>query len=212
MSTETTSSEQSPSDVADAAPPFRYNAALAAEIELHWQDVWESERVFETPNPAGSLADPDKVAAAGEKLFVLDMFPYPSDYGLHVGHPFGYIGTDAYSRYARMAGRNVLYTMGFDAFGLPAEQFAVQTGQHPAVTTAENVANYRTQLRRLGMSHDRRRSIETTDPAYYRWRLVPFQHGVLRAARRTAGGAAPTTRRRLLPNARSSEPSSAKAT
>ncbi len=111
--------------------------------------------MFETPNPAGSLADPDKVAAAGEKLFVLDMFPYPSDYGLHVGHPFGYIGTDVYSRYERMAGRNVLYTMGFDAFGLPAEQFAVQTGQHPAVTTAENVANYRTQLRRLGMSHDR---------------------------------------------------------
>jgi leucyl-tRNA synthetase len=169
MSTETTSSEHSPSDAADAAPPFRYNAALATEIELRWQDIWENGRVFETPNPAGSLAEPDKVAAAGEKLFVLDMFPYPSDYGLHVGHPFGYIGTDAYSRYARMAGRNVLYTMGFDAFGLPAEQFAVQTGQHPAVTTAENVANYRTQLRRLGMSHDRRRSVETTDPAYYRW-------------------------------------------
>ena len=97
------------------------------------------------------------------------MFPYPSDYGLHVGHPLGFIGTDVYARYQRMAGRNVLYTMGFDAFGLPAEQFAVQTGQHPAVTTAANVVNYRKQLRRLGMSHDPRRSVETTDPGYYRW-------------------------------------------
>ena len=102
---------------------------------------------------------------AGRKLFVLDMFPYPSGTGLHVGHPLGFTGTDVYSRYQRMAGRNVLYTMGFDAFGLPAEQFAVQTGQHPAITTAENVATYREQIRRLGLSHDRRRSIDTTDPA-----------------------------------------------
>ncbi len=115
------------------------------------------------------MGDPGKLAAAGDKLFILDMFPYPSDYGLHVGHPLGFIGTDVYARYQRMAGRNVLYTMGFDAFGLPAEQFAVQTGQHPAVTTADNVVNYRKQLRRLGMSHDSRRSVETTDPRYYKW-------------------------------------------
>ena len=97
------------------------------------------------------------------------MFPYPSGTGLHVGHPLGFTGTDVYSRYQRMAGRNVLYTMGFDAFGLPAEQFAVQTGTHPAITTAQNVATYREQIRRIGLSHDRRRSIDTTDPAYYRW-------------------------------------------
>ena len=169
MSTETTSSEQSHPEPGDVAPPFRYNAALAADIELRWQERWDAGHVFETPNPAGSLADPEAVAGAGEKLFILDMFPYPSDYGLHVGHPLGFIGTDVYARYQRMAGRNVLYTMGFDAFGLPAEQFAVQTGQHPAVTTASNVVNYRKQLRRLGMSHDQRRSVETTDPRYYRW-------------------------------------------
>jgi leucyl-tRNA synthetase len=168
MSTETTSSERSEPE-GDAVPAFRYNAALAADIEARWQDFWERHHVFEVPNPAGSLADPATVAAAGEKLFVLDMFPYPSDYGLHVGHPLGFIGTDVYTRYQRMAGRNVLYTMGFDAFGLPAEQFAVQTGQHPAVTTAANVVNYRKQLRRLGMSHDPRRSVETSDPSYYRW-------------------------------------------
>jgi leucyl-tRNA synthetase len=153
----------------DDAPAHRYTAALARDIELRWQEHWDDLRVFETPNPAGPLADPDAVAARGRKLFVLDMFPYPSGTGLHVGHPLGFIGTDVYSRFQRMMGRNVLYTMGFDAFGLPAEQYAVQTGQHPAVTTADNVANYRRQLRRLGMSHDRRRSIDTTDPGYYRW-------------------------------------------
>ena len=168
MSTETTSSEPSSPETGEA-PPFRYNATLAADLELRWQDQWDSEHVFETPNPAGSLADPTAVEAAGEKLFILDMFPYPSDYGLHVGHPLGFIGTDVFARYQRMAGRHVLYTMGFDAFGLPAEQFAVQTGQHPAVTTASNVVNYRKQLRRLGMSHDVRRSVETTDPRYYKW-------------------------------------------
>ncbi len=154
---------------ADDTPPFRYSATLAQEIELRWQDWWDDHGTFEAPNPAGPLADPDAVAARGDKLFVLDMFPYPSGAGLHVGHPLGYIGTDVYSRYQRMRGRNVLYTMGFDAFGLPAEQYAVQTGQHPAVTTNENIATMRRQLRRLGLSHDPRRSISTTDPAYYRW-------------------------------------------
>jgi leucyl-tRNA synthetase len=153
----------------DDTPPHRYTAALAEQIELRWQDWWDEHHTFEAPNPAGPLADPEGVAARGEKLFVLDMFPYPSGAGLHVGHPLGYIGTDVYTRYQRMQGRNVLYTMGYDAFGLPAEQYAVQTGTHPAVTTAANVANYRRQLRRLGMSYDNRRSIDTTDPRYYRW-------------------------------------------
>ena len=153
----------------DEAPPHRYTAALAQEIELRWQERWDAEGTFEAPNPAGPLADPEGVAARGRKLFVLDMFPYPSGTGLHVGHPLGFTGTDVYSRYQRMAGRNVLYTMGFDAFGLPAEQFAVQTGQDPAITTAQNIETYRDQIRRLGLSHDRRRSISTTDPAYYRW-------------------------------------------
>ncbi len=156
-------------DVGDEAPAHRYTAALAREIELHWQDRWDADGTFEAPNPAGPLAEPDGVAARGPKLFILDMFPYPSGKGLHVGHPLGFTGTDVYARYQRMAGRNVLYTMGFDAFGLPAEQFAVQTGTHPAVTTADNVVNYRRQIRRLGLSHDRRRSIDTTDPGYYRW-------------------------------------------
>ena len=103
------------------------------------------------------------------KTFVLDMFPYPSGDGLHVGHPLGFIGTDVYARYLRMTGHNVLHTMGFDAFGLPAEQYAVQTGQHPRITTEANVANYRRQLHRLGLGHDPRRSISTTDVTYYRW-------------------------------------------
>nr|MBA3604725.1 class I tRNA ligase family protein [Acidimicrobiia bacterium] len=150
-------------------PAHRYTAELARAIELRWQDWWDEHRVFEAPNPAGPLADPDGVAARGRKLFIHDMFPYPSGKGLHVGHPLGFVGTDVYARFQRMAGRNVLYTLGYDAFGLPAEQFAVQTGQHPAITTAQNITNYRRQLRRFGMSHDARRAIETTDPGYYRW-------------------------------------------
>jgi leucyl-tRNA synthetase len=153
---------------ADDTPPHRYTAALAQEIELRWQDRWERDATFYAPNPAGPLAEPEKVGDR-PKLFVLDMFPYPSGTGLHVGHPLGYIGTDVYSRFKRMSGHNVLYSMGFDAFGLPAEQFAVQTGQHPAITTNANIANMRRQLRRLGLSHDPRRSISTTDPDYYRW-------------------------------------------
>ena len=153
----------------DDVPKFRYTGALAQEIELRWQDRWEAEGTFETPNPSGPLADPAKIAGRPKKIFVLDMFPYPSGKGLHVGHPLGFIGTDIYTRYKRMTGHNVMYTMGFDAFGLPAEQYAVQTGQHPAITTHANIVNYRRQLRRLGLSHDARRSISTTDPAYYRW-------------------------------------------
>ncbi|HSB86375.1 MAG TPA: leucine--tRNA ligase, partial [Ilumatobacteraceae bacterium] len=152
----------------DDAPKFRYTGALAQEIELRWQDRWEADGTFEVPNPAGPLADPARIAGR-PKLFVLDMFPYPSGTGLHVGHPLGFIGTDIYTRFKRMTGHNVMYTMGFDAFGLPAEQYAVQTGQHPAITTNANVATYRRQLRRLGLSHDPRRSVSTTDPGYYRW-------------------------------------------
>ncbi|HZX54754.1 MAG TPA: class I tRNA ligase family protein, partial [Ilumatobacteraceae bacterium] len=158
----------SPPTTQEDAPKFRYTGALAQEIELRWQDRWEAEATFATPNPTGPLADAPAMADR-PKIFVLDMFPYPSGTGLHVGHPLGFIGTDIYSRYKRMTGHNVMYTMGFDAFGLPAEQYAVETGQHPKITTDANVATYRRQLRRLGLSHDARRSINTTDPAYYRW-------------------------------------------
>ncbi len=113
-------------------------------------------------------ADPD-AAADRLKLYVLDMFPYPSGAGLHVGHPLGYIATDTYARFQRMMGRNVLHALGFDAFGLPAEQYAVQTGQHPRITTERNIANMRRQLRRLGLAHDDRRSVATTDESFYRW-------------------------------------------
>ncbi len=153
--------------VAEQAP-FRYNADLAAQIESRWQDRWEAERTFEAPNPAGPLAEPDKVAGR-PKLFVLDMFPYPSGSGLHVGHPLGYIATDVFGRYKRMRGFNVLHALGYDSFGLPAEQYAVTTGQHPSITTDANVANMRRQLRRIGLAHDPRRSVATTDVEFYRW-------------------------------------------
>ncbi|MFJ6616059.1 leucine--tRNA ligase [Kitasatospora sp. NPDC091335] len=153
-----------------ATEPFRYSAALAAEIESRWQDIWEKEGTFHAPNPTGALADP----AAGDVTakphsFIMDMFPYPSGAGLHVGHPLGYIATDVFARYQRMTGHNVLHTLGYDAFGLPAEQYAVQTGTHPRVSTEANMANMRRQLRRLGLGHDPRRSISTIDPDYYRW-------------------------------------------
>ena len=148
--------------------PYRYTAALAEDIERAWQDRWQSEGTFHAPNPAGPWADPEGVAGR-EKLFVLDMFPYPSGAGLHVGHPLGFIATDVYARYQRMMGKNVLHTLGYDAFGLPAEQYAVQTGQHPRKTTEENMVNMRRQLRRLGLGHDERRAIATIDPEFYRW-------------------------------------------
>ncbi len=156
-----------PDQPASDTPTFRYTGALASELEVRWQAWWDDQHTFEVGNPAGPLAG--NLDTSREKIFILDMFPYPSGTGLHVGHPLGFIGTDVYARYQRMAGKNVLYTMGFDAFGLPAEQFAVQTGTHPAVTTQQNVAAMRRQLHRIGLSHDRRRSIDTTDPGYYRW-------------------------------------------
>lgn len=150
----------------DAIPAHRYTAALAEQIETSWQDRWEREGTFHADNPSGTLAGP---RAARDKFYLLDMFPYPSGKGLHVGHPLGYIATDVVGRFERMRGRNVLHALGYDAFGLPAEQYAVQTGQHPRVTTEENIETMRRQLRRLGLGHDPRRSFATTDPDYVRW-------------------------------------------
>ena len=152
----------------DSTPKHRYNASLAAQIEAKWQDRWETARTFEAPNPAGPLAEPDKIAGR-RKLFILDMFPYPSGAGLHVGHPLGYIATDVFGRYKRMTGFNVLHALGYDSFGLPAEQHAITTGIHPRENTESNIANMRRQLRRLGLAHDARRSVSTTDEAFYRW-------------------------------------------
>jgi len=148
-----------------AVPAHRYTAALANSIEARWQERWQERGTFEAPNPAGPL----KGEVPEDKLFVQDMFPYPSGSGLHVGHPLGFIGTDVFARYHRMTGRNVLHTMGFDAFGLPAEQYAVRTGQHPRKTTEENISRYLTQIRRLGLGHDERRRVSTTDLTFYRW-------------------------------------------
>ncbi|AGP57891.1 leucine--tRNA ligase [Streptomyces rapamycinicus] len=153
---------------AEVAAPHRYTAALAADVEARWQDFWDAHGTYEAPNPSGDLAG-DAEAVARPKKFVMDMFPYPSGAGLHVGHPLGYIATDVFARYHRMTGHNVLHTLGFDAFGLPAEQYAVQTGTHPRVSTEANIENMRRQLRRLGLGHDNRRSFATIDPDYYKW-------------------------------------------
>jgi leucyl-tRNA synthetase len=150
-------------------PRFRYNARLANEIELRWQDHWEATGTFRTPNPAGPLAAGFGQVAGRPKFMIMDMFPYPSGSGLHVGHPLGYIATDVYARYLRMTGRNVLHPFGYDAFGLPAEQYAIDTGQHPRTTTQRNIATMKRQLRRLGLGHDLRREFATTDPSYYKW-------------------------------------------
>jgi leucyl-tRNA synthetase len=149
--------------------PFRYDSALAGQIEARWQDRWEAEETFAAPNPTGDLAETAGEATAREKFFLMDMFPYPSGAGLHVGHPLGYIATDVIGRYQRMLGRNVLHALGYDAFGLPAEQYAVQTGQHPRTTTLQNMETMRRQLRRLGLAHDARRSFATIDPGFVRW-------------------------------------------
>jgi leucyl-tRNA synthetase len=127
-------------------------------IEPRWQRFWEENKTFRTPD------DPAK-----PKLYILDMFPYPSGAGLHVGHPEGYTATDILARYRRMRGDNVLHPMGWDAFGLPAEQYAIQTGTHPGVTTQKNVDNFRRQIKMLGFSYDWDREVDTTDPNYYKW-------------------------------------------
>ncbi|NLE55069.1 MAG: class I tRNA ligase family protein, partial [Lentisphaerae bacterium] len=130
-----------------------------AVIEAKWQDYWKQHKTFKA-------VDCDR---SREKLYVLDMFPYPSGAGLHVGHPEGYTASDIWCRYKRMKGYNVLHTMGWDAFGLPAEQYAVKTGTHPAVTTAKNITVFRRQLEAFGFSFDWDREINTTDPGYYKW-------------------------------------------
>lgn len=161
------SSSTPDNETEDLQPAFRYDAALADQIEVEWRRRWSEEGTYEAPNPSGPLASQE--VDARPKLFVMDMFPYPSGSGLHVGHPLGYIGTDVFARYKRMTGHNVLHTMGYDAFGLPAEEHARQTGEHPRANTENNIANMQRQLDRLGLGHDKRRSIATTDVSYYRW-------------------------------------------
>ncbi|MBQ5635712.1 MAG: class I tRNA ligase family protein, partial [Alistipes sp.] len=139
------------------------------EIEAKWQKEWKERGVYRVD-----------VDASRPKFYVLDMFPYPSGAGLHVGHPLGYIASDIYSRYKRLCGYNVLHPMGYDAFGLPAEQYAIQTGQHPAVTTEKNIARYREQLDKIGFSYDWEREVRTCEPEYYKWTqwafLKMFEH------------------------------------
>jgi leucyl-tRNA synthetase len=156
-------------DAGTETPQYRYTAALAGEIERAWQQTWQESGTFNVPNPVGTLAPSDGSAIPADKMFVQDMFPYPSGEGLHVGHPLGYIATDVYARYYRMTGRNVLHALGFDAFGLPAEQYAIQTGTHPRTRTEANIVNFRRQLGRLGFGHDTRRSFSTTDVDFYKW-------------------------------------------
>ena len=153
----------------EALPQYRYDARMADDIETRWQAQWREQGVYHSPNPNGSLSADRFGLADRPKLFIMDMFPYPSGVGLHVGHPLGFIATDVYARYKRMTGFNVLHTMGFDAFGLPAEEHARQTGEHPRVNTERNIDNMSRQLNRLGLGHDERRSFATTDPDYYRW-------------------------------------------
>jgi leucyl-tRNA synthetase len=133
-------------------------------FESKWQRLWDERQLFHVPNPGEARFDPTK-----PKFYILDMFPYPSGAGLHVGHPEGYTATDIIARYKRMRGFNVLHPMGWDAFGLPAEQYAIKTGQHPAITTRENVAKFKSQLKRIGFSYDWQRELNTTDPPYYKW-------------------------------------------
>jgi len=133
------------------------------EVEKKWQKQWAAKKVFKT-----------EIIAGKPKYYVLDMFPYPSGAGLHVGHPLGYIASDIFSRYKRLKGFNVLHPMGYDAYGLPAEQYAIQTGTHPAVTTEINLARYREQLDKIGFSFDWDREVRTSDPAYYKWTQWTF--------------------------------------
>lgn len=133
------------------------------EIEKKWQEYWKDQKTYKV-----------EVDESRPKFYVLDMFPYPSGAGLHVGHPLGYIASDIYSRYKRLKGFNVLHPMGYDAYGLPAEQYAIQTGQHPAITTEENISRYRQQLDKIGFSYDWNREVRTCDPKYYKWTQWAF--------------------------------------
>ena len=144
--------------------PFRYTAQLADQIETRWQRHWDEHGTFVAPNPGDPGFDPSK-----PKFYCLDMFPYPSGAGLHVGHPEGYTATDIISRFKRMKGFNVLHPMGWDAFGLPAEQYAIQTGVHPAETTRKAIDTFRRQLKRFGFCYDWSREFATIDEDYYKW-------------------------------------------
>ncbi|MBT8044059.1 MAG: leucine--tRNA ligase [Verrucomicrobiae bacterium] len=145
--------------MSDQRKPFPF-----ADFETKWQQHWDNNHTFHTPNPGDEGFDATK-----PKYFILDMFPYPSGAGLHVGHPEGYTATDILGRYKKMNGYNVLHPMGWDAFGLPAEQYAIKTGQHPRITTEANVDNFRRQLKSLGFGYDWDREVNTTDPNYVRW-------------------------------------------
>ena len=144
--------------------PERYTATRACEMERHWQDWWAEQNTYQTPNPDNAGFDPDR-----PKFYCLDMFPYPSGAGLHVGHPEGYTATDIISRLRRMQGFHVLRPMGWDAFGLPAEQHAINTGEHPAKFTRATIDNFRRQLQRFGFSYDWSREFATIDEGYYKW-------------------------------------------
>ncbi|MBP6230966.1 MAG: class I tRNA ligase family protein, partial [Paludibacteraceae bacterium] len=133
------------------------------EIEQKWQQYWKDNATYQV-----------EIDHSKPKYYVLDMFPYPSGAGLHVGHPLGYIASDIYSRYKRLQGYNVLHPMGYDAYGLPAEQYAIQTGQHPAITTVKNIARYREQMDKIGFSYDWNREIRTCDADYYKWTQWAF--------------------------------------
>ena len=134
------------------------------EIEPRLQQYWRDNNIYKV-----------EADSTRPKFYVLDMFPYPSGAGLHVGHPLGYIASDIYSRYKRLKGFNVLHPMGYDAYGLPAEQYAIQTGQHPETTTTQNIARYRSQLEKIGFCYDWSREIRTCDPSYYKWTQWAFK-------------------------------------
>ena len=134
------------------------------QIETYWRDSWEKNQTFKM-----SQANEPGFDSSKPKYYVLDMFPYPSGVGLHVGHPLGYIASDIVARYKRMQGFNVLHPMGFDAFGLPAEQFAIETGTHPEITTKNNIENMRKQLKACALSYDWSRELSTIDQGYYKW-------------------------------------------
>ncbi len=133
------------------------------ELEPRWQNYWREKGIYHVKNECER-----------PHYYVLDMFPYPSGAGLHVGHPLGYIASDIYARYKRLRGYNVLHPMGYDAYGLPAEQYAIQTGQHPAITTEKNIARYREQLDKIGFCYDWDREVRTCDPQYYKWTQWTF--------------------------------------
>ncbi|MCC6526884.1 MAG: class I tRNA ligase family protein, partial [Polyangiaceae bacterium] len=156
-----TSEEDPTSARSDAEPSERRDSEIRYDhraIEAKWQAYWEEHQTFRTERRAGR-----------EKRYVLDMFPYPSGAGLHVGHPEGYTATDIMARFWRMRGHDVLHPMGWDAFGLPAEQHAIETGTHPSATTARNIQTFKRQLKMLGFSYDWSREIDTTDPGYVRF-------------------------------------------